>query len=450
VNAGFILVYLAAQVLIGLWLARRMKTESDYFLGGRNVGLAMVAFSLFATWFGAETCLGSSGQVYGRGLSGSRADPFGFTLCLVLMGLLLAARLRAGKYVTLADYFRVRYGPLVEKAAVWVMIPSSLIWGAAQLRAFGQIISATTLWPITLTIVLSAVFIVFYTYLGGLLGDIYTDLLQGIMIIIGLCVLLATVVGDWTNVKDALAAMEPARLSFIAPGESLLQRLDRWMVPILGSLVTQETLARVLAARSPSIARRASYLAAGLYFLVGVIPVFLGLIGPTLLPGLPDQEQFLVHLSSGLLPRFLFILFAGALLSAILSTTDSILLAVSALLSHNLVFPLLRIEKERTRVLVARVGVAAAGAAACVIAILGGGIYNLVVTASAFGTAGVLVITLAGLHSRAGGKWAALGALGTGLLMTLLGQYVLGLPAPFLTAVLAAAAVFGAGAVLKW
>ena len=449
-NAAFILVYLAAQIIIGVWLSRRMKTESDYFLGGRNVGLALVTFSLFATWFGAETCLGSSGQVYARGLSGSRADPFGFTLCLVLMGLLLAARLRAGKYVTLADYFRERYGPLVEKAAVWVMIPSSLIWGAAQLRAFGQIISVTTLWPVALTIILSSIFVIFYTYMGGLLGDIYTDLLQGIMIVIGLGVLLAITFGDWTKVKDALAAMDPARLSFIAPGESMLQRLDRWMVPILGSLVTQETLARVLAARSPSIARRASFLAAGLYFLVGVIPIFLGLLGPTLLPGVVDQEQFLIHLANGLLPRLLFILFAGALISAILSTTDSILLAISALLNHNLVFPLFRVQRERTRVLLARFGVMAAGAAACVIAIMGGGIYNLVVTASAFGTAGVLVITLAGLHSRVGGEKAALGALGTGLLATLLGQYVLGLPAPFLTAVLASAAVFGAGAALKW
>jgi Na+/proline symporter len=270
------------------------------------------------------------------------------------------------------------------------------------------------------------------------------------MIIIGLGVLLAAVFGDWAKVKDALAAMDPARLSFIGPGESMLERLDRWMVPILGSLVTQETLARVLAARTPSIARRASYLAAGLYFLVGVIPVFLGLVGPTLLPGVADQEQFLIHLAGGLLPRLLFILFAGALISASLSTTDSILLAISALLNHNLVFPIFRVQRERTRVLLARFGVMAAGAAACVIAIMGGGIYNLVVTASAFGTAGVLVITLAGLHSRAGGEKAALGALGMGLLATLLGQYVLGLPAPFLTAVLASAAVFGAGAVLKW
>ncbi len=449
-DAGFILIYVVAQIAIGVWLSRRMKTESDYFLGGRNVGPALLTFSLFATWFGAETCLGSSGQVYAHGISGSRADPFGFTLCLVLMGLLLAARLRAGRYVTLADYFRERYGPLVEKAAVWVMIPSSLIWAAAQLRAFGQIISATTMWPVALTIVLSAVFVIFYTYLGGLLGDIYTDFLQGFMIIMGLVVLGGVVLGDWPQVKETLAGMDPARLSFIAPGESLLERLDRWMVPILGSLVTQELISRILAARTPSIARRASYFAAGLYFLVGVIPVFLGLVGPRLLPGLIDQEQFLVHLSSGLLPRLLFILFAGALISAILSTTDSILLAISALLTHNLVFPLFRVEKEKARVRVARVGVAAAGVTACVIAITGGGIYDLVVTASAFGTAGVLVITLAGLHSRAGGERAALGALVTGLLATLLGQYVLGLPAPFLTAVLAAAAVFGAAAALKW
>ncbi len=441
-NAAFILVYLAAQLFIGLLLAHRMKTESDYFLGGRNVGLLFASFSLFATWFGAETCLGSSGQVYAAGLSGSRADPFGFTICLILLGLLIAVPLRKGGYVTLADYFRERYGPAVEKIAVWVMIPSSLIWGAAQLRAFGQIIAAVAGFPVVPVIVFSAVFVVLYTYLGGLLGDIYTDFFQGVFVVGGLVTLFIVVLRGTPDLGGVLGAIEPSRWSFIAPGESLLTRFDRWLVPILGSLVTQETLARILAARTPSVARKACYLASGLYLVVGAIPVFAGLLGPHLLPGVADREQFLILLAGKLLPRTLFVLFAGALISAILSTMDSILLAISALFSHNLIIPAFRIDSERVRVLVARLGVAAAGALACVIAITGGGIYALVLTAASFGTAGVLVITLLGIHTRIGGRAAGLATLVTGLAATLFGQYVFDLQAPFLAAVLASVAVF--------
>lgn len=441
-NAAFILVYLAAQLFIGLLLARRMKTENDYFLGGRNVGLLFASFSLFATWFGAETCLGSSGQIYAAGLSGSRADPFGFTICLILLGLLIAVPMRKGGHVTLADYFRSRFGPAVEQVSVWVMIPSSLIWGAAQLRAFGQIIAAVAGLPVITVVVFSAVFVVLYTYLGGLLGDIYTDLFQGVFVVGGLVTLFVIILGKVPEAGAVLAGMDPSRWSFIAPGEPPLVRFDRWLVPILGSLVTQETMARVLAARTPSVARKACYLAAGLYLVVGAIPVFAGLLGPHLLPGIADREQFLILLAGKFLPRALFVLFAGALLSAILSTMDSILLAVSALVSHNLLFPALRIDNERARVFIARLGVAGAGAVACVIAVTGGGIYSLVLAAASFGTAGVLVITLLGLHTRVGGRAAGLATLLAGLAATLLGQYVFKLQAPFLAAILASTAVF--------
>lgn len=448
-NGPFIILYLAAQVIIGIWISRRIKTESDYYLGGRNVSLFLVTFSLFATWFGAETCLGSSGQVYTLGLSGSRADPFGFSLCLFLLGLLLAARLRRGEYVTLADYFRRRYGPIVETIAVWIMIPSSLIWGAAQLRAFGQIISATTSLPVKTTIILSALFVICYTFLGGLLGDIYTDLLQGIIVVAGLAMLLIAVLGKIPDLGSALAGIDPSRLSFIGPGETILERLDRWMVPILGSLVTQETVARVLAAKSASVARKASYIACVMYLIVGSIPVFIGLLGPALLPGIADKEQFLIQLSQAILPRFLFIVFAGALISAILSTVDSILLAVSALLTHNLLIPFFAIRDEKARVILARLTVAGSGALASFIAIVGGGIYNLVLTASAFGTAGVLVITLAGFFTRAAGSLPAVSALVAGLVLNPLGQYVFHFEAPFLTAVLGAAMIFLAAEILQ-
>lgn len=85
----FIIVYLLLQVLIGYLVSRSIRSEGDYFLGGRRLGGLLVSFSRFATWFGAETCIGSSAAVYERGLSGSRADPFGYSACLLLLGLLL-------------------------------------------------------------------------------------------------------------------------------------------------------------------------------------------------------------------------------------------------------------------------------------------------------------------------------------------------------------------------
>ncbi len=82
----FLLTYLALQLALGVYLSRHIASEDDYFVGWRRLGTFVVAFSLFATWFGAETCLGSSGAIYEQGLSGARADPFGYSLCLLLLG----------------------------------------------------------------------------------------------------------------------------------------------------------------------------------------------------------------------------------------------------------------------------------------------------------------------------------------------------------------------------
>ena len=405
----------------------------------------MVSFSLFATWFGAETCIGSSAAVYERGLSGSRADPFGFTICLFLMGLLLASRLRGRKYVTLADHFRERYGPSVEKFAIWIMVPSSLFWAAAQLRAFGQIISFASALPVTMAITLSALFVIVYTYLGGLLGDIYTDLIQGVIMAVGLITLIVLFVREAPNLGQLLGSLDTTRWSFTGLQESLLARLDRWMVPILGSLTAQEALSRVLAARSVRIARDASFVACGVYLIIGAIPVFLGLVGPCVLPDLPNPEQFLVTVAHGILPKIVFVVFIGALISTILSTIDSILIAISALISHNLLVPGLGIKDAKRQVLSARLIVILAGFVSYLMAITSKGILSLVITASSFGTAGILVITLMGLYTRMGGQKSANMALLGGLLVWPLSEYVFKLEAPYLASVAAAAFLFFLG-----
>ena len=437
-----ILFYVLGQIFIGLYLSRRIKNEDDFLVGGRRVSFFLVSFSLFATWFGAETCLGSSGAVYELGLSGSRADPFGFSLCLFLMGFLLAKKLRAGSYLTLADFIKDRYGSLSEKLVVWVMIPSSIIWGAAQLRAFGQILSVSTARPLNLMICLSALLVIFYTVLGGLLGDIYTDLIQGLIVVGSLLTLLIIILSRTPDLAGIIHHMPANRWKILGVGESIWERLDRWAVPVLGSLVVQEAISRFLAARSPREAVRACHLAGGLYFFTGAIPLFLGFIGPWVLPGISDRENFLVLLSHEHLPDLLSVIFLGALISAILSTVDSILLACSALFSHNFLIPILKIKNEKNRLLVNRVAVIGAGLIALSIALAGNRIYDLVLLAASFGTAGVLIITMFGLYSKIENPTAANITMVAGLVLTPVFQLGLKFKAPFLLSVITCGVMF--------
>ncbi|MFA6244339.1 MAG: sodium:solute symporter family protein [Candidatus Hydrogenedentales bacterium] len=438
-----VLAYVGVQLGIGLFFSRRMKSESDYYLAGRKLGMGISTMTIFATWFGAETCIGSSGRIYSDGLSGGRADPFGYTLCILGMGLFFAVPFWKKQLTTLGDLFRIRYAPWVESIAVIVIAPSSVIWAAAQIRAFGHVISVSSNFGDGIAITAAAIVVIAYTTMGGMFADAITDVVQGIALIVGLVVLAGAAfyaVGGFHGIAEAI---EPSRLTLFSGGdESLLARLDGWAVPIFGSMLAQELIARTLAAKSPQVARYSAFTASGLYFCVACVPLLLGLIGPTLLPGLEDSEQFLPTVAQKLLPTFMYVLFAGALISAILSTVDSALLAASALVSHNLIVPLIPNATDKKKVLIARGTVICFGVIAYVMAFRADDIYDLVETASAFGSAGAFVVVVFALFTRFGGSITAVATLIVGCTANGIAEYVFELDYPYLMALAASLATY--------
>jgi Na+/proline symporter len=223
--------------------------------------------------------------------------------------------------------------------------------------------------------------------------------------------------------------------------------VEAWAVPICGSLLAVEMLSRILGCKTAATARNAALTGAAIYLTVGIIPVTIGLAGPVLAPNLDEPEQLIAVLAQQHLSTFLYVLFAGALISAILSTVDSCLLAAASLVSHNLIVPLRPGLTERHKVLCARIGVVAFGVIAYVIALRADGIYELVATASAFGSAGIFIVGMFGLFSRVGGAPSAYAALTAGVAVWAAGEYWLAWSTPYITAV---AAALGAYLATAW
>lgn len=442
-----ILAYLGLQLAIGAWVSRRIRTEDDYLLAGRRLGPVLATASIFATWFGAETIVGAAGTTAREGLSFASAEPFGYALCLVLMGLLFAVPLWRRRLTTLADLYRQRFSPTVERVAALVLIPSSILWAAAQVRAFGHVLTTASALRLDVAIGVAAAFVVLYSIFGGLLADAITDLLQGGMLVLALLVLLGAVVMREGGPAAAAAAIAGSGLLHFAgpPEAGLLATLEAWAIPVCGSVLATEIVARVIAARSPAVARRAPIAAGVLYLGIGLVPVLIGLLAADVAATLPDAEQLLPALARDLLPTVGYALFAGGLISAILSTVDSTLLVAAGLLSHNLLVPLLGARDERVRVRYARLGVAAFGVVAFVLAVRAEGVFALVEEASAFGSAGALVTVVFGLFTTVGGPRTALATLAVGVGSYLWGSFA-GSPYPFLLSLGASLLTYVAGA----
>ena len=402
-----LLAYLLLQFGIGAWVSRRIFTEADYLVAGRKLGYWLMTFSIFATWFGAETVIGSAGVVYEEGVSITSAEPFGYGLCLILMGFLFAAPLWRRKLTTLADLFRERFSVRVERIAAVILIPGSILWAAAQIRAFGQVVSTAGTLDVNVAIALAAGFTILYTAFGGLLADAMTDLIQGIMLLLGIAIVFVFVIAK----VGGLGAMtelvtDPTRLH-LRPAGSWLEVAEAWAIPVCGSLITTEIVGRIVGARSANVAQRSSLMAGGLYILIGSMPVMLGLVGAQMVTNLADPEQLLPVLAQQLLPGVLYAVFAGGLISAILSTVDSTLLVASGIMEHNLLVPALRITDEAVKVKIARLGVMGFGVIAYILAVNATGVFALVEQASAFGSAGTLVSVCFGLFTSFGGPLAA-------------------------------------------
>jgi Na+/proline symporter len=442
--------YLVVQFALGMLVSRRIASESDYLLAGRRLGVTLAAFSIFATWFGAETVVGAAGRIYSNGLSGGSADPFGYALCLIVLGVVVAAPLWRRQYTTFGDLFRDRYSPGVERLAVLLMVPTSVLWAAAQIRAFGQVVSASSDLTVSIAITAAAAFVIIYTVAGGLLADVVTDFVQSIAIVVGLAVLLVVVGNAHGGIGALVASIDTERLAmFSTPDATPLEILEAWAVPVCGSLLAAEMLSRILGCKSAATARNATLVGAAIYIVAGLIPATIGLVGPTLVPALEEPEQLVSVLAKQHLSTFLYVLFAGALISAILSTVDSCLLAAASLTSHNLIVPLKPTLTDRQKVLTARIGVAAFGVLAYVIALSASGIYELVATASAFGSAGIFVVGLFGLFSRLGGAPSAYAALVAGVVVWAAGEYWLDWSTPYVAALAASLAAYLLAAVVR-
>ena len=289
---------------------------------------------------------------------------------------------------------------------------------------------------LAVTITLAAVLVGAYSVVGGLLADAVTDVIQGVAVVLGLLILGAVVAVHVGGMSGGLAQVEAEQLKLADGG--WLQTLEQLAIPICGTIVAVELISRFLGARTADVARIGTVLGGSIYFFVGLIPVFLGLVGPRIAGNVPEAEQIVPRLAELYLPGVLYVAFVGAIISAILSAVHAALHAPAAQISHNIVVKIVPGISDRGKLWCVRMTVMVLSIVAFVLAITSQRIKDLVETASAFGSAGVFVTSLFALFTRFGGPASAYASVAAGMLVWAGGKYVLDLPAPYVMGLLAA------------
>jgi len=343
----FVALYLLVSVGIGLVAARRVRTSKDFAVAGRHLPLPVVTATVFATWFGAETVFGISSTFVSEGLGGVVADPFGSSLCLVIAGIFFAVFLYKLNILTLGDYYRMRYNRTVEVLTTLCIVVSYMGWVAAQFTAMGLVFGIITNQAVSLEtgIIIGAVIAFTYTVVGGMISVAILDFVQMIVIMGGLLFIGSLVAGMTGGVAPVVEhALAHGKLDFFPEADLMkwVSFIGAGLTMMLGSIPQQDVFQRITSAKSSRIAMQGSILGAGLYLLFAFVPMFIAyaatLIDPTLFNGLMEQDSQLVLPTLVLqkTPMLAQVLFFGAVLSAIMSTSSATLLAPSVAFSENI------------------------------------------------------------------------------------------------------------------
>ena len=410
--------YLLLNVAIGLWAGRHVASGADFIVAGRRLPLWLATATLFATWFGGGTCVGAAGEAYDTGILGVIADPFGAALCLFLAGWFFVRPLRRMGLLTIGDFFRERFGTRAERIAAVLQVPPFVGWVAAQFVAFGTVLHALAGVDQTAGIVAGFAVVLVYTVTGGMWAVSITDFLQAIVLIAGLAWLLPNALADAGGWSVVAAALPQGHTDFL-PERSFhgwVWYVQAWLVIGIGSIPSQDLLQRAFSARDERTAAWSAYIAGGMYLTVGLIPVALGLIARVTMPGLADPELALPLLGKAHLGSVGLAVFVGALLSAILSTADSALLAPASVFSENIVRPLRPGMSDAGLLRAARISVAAFACLALALALQFRNVYELMLAAMEAGLAGLAAPFAAGLYWKRIGERGCVASMlgGTG------------------------------------
>jgi SSS family transporter len=406
-----VVLYLLGTLGLGVWAGTRIKNTSDFAVAGRSLPLIMVITTTFATWFGAETVMGIPAKFVQGGLGALVEDPFGAGTCLILVGLFFAARLYKLNLLTIGDYYRARYGKGIEVFCSAAIILSYLGWVAAQITALGLVFSVLTNGAMSETagMIVGTLAVLIYVVIGGFLAVAITDFIQMIVLVIGLSIIAmfsAKLAGGAGAVLDMAHNANLWHFLPEAKFTDIAFFVGSAVTMMLGSIPQQDVYQRVMSAKNAPTARAGAVIGGASYIIFAFVPMFVVACAVIVMGNdamemaKSDYQRVLPTFVMTKMPLIMQILFFGALLSAIKSTSSATLLAPSTSFTENILKNLRPGMSDRQQLLAMRVTIVvfASLVLAYAIAMKGTSIYDLVSSAYQVTLVGAFVPLVMGLY----------------------------------------------------
>ena len=352
------IIYLGLLAAFAIWSRRETGTLKGFYLAGKKLPFWVVAFSTNATGESGWLLLGLTGMGYAVGAQAYWVV-VGEILGIWLSWTLISRRLKrlsdATDSITVPDVLAAKFEDrwhLIRGVAVIIILTMVTTYVTAQMVASGKALNGFVGIDYEIGVVVGSAIIIVYTFVGGHKAVSYTDVLQGVLMLLGLIfvpIVALDAAGGWDSVMSNLAAQDPKLVSMFSLTEG---GISGWVaaasfvaigLPFLG---VPQLLVRYMSARDENELGKARWVSVFvlLFFTFGAVTA--GIAGRALFPGLEDSEKIFPTLSSELFSPLVAGILLVIVLSAIMSTADSLLLLASSAIVRDTMQQMLGSKKS--------------------------------------------------------------------------------------------------------
>lgn len=411
-------VFVALQIAVGLWISRRVRSASDFFVAGRGLPAPLVFATFLAANIGAGSTVGAASLGYRLGLGAwwwNASAGIGSLVLALWVGPRLWRLAKDHGFLTFGDFLEWRYGPRTRGGA------SVLLWCISLAILAGQLLGASSILQVVLGLprwvgaCVGGLVVVTYFVAGGLLSSAWVNLVQLTVKLTGflLAVLITlSMTGGWTGLT-ATPGLPATFAQFSGPSHVWLQ----YVVLLVPAFIASPGLIQKAYGAESARAVRIGVGLNGLALIVfAIAPIVLGMAARARHPGLTDVNLALPTLLAMDLPPFVGALTMAAVLSAEISAADAVLFMLSTSFSQDLYRRfLVPGASDAMVVTVARRAAVVAGVIGVALALVIPTVVDALKIFYGLLTVALFVPVMAAMASTRGGEPEALGSMTAGV-----------------------------------
>ncbi|MFD9626593.1 sodium:solute symporter [Peribacillus muralis] len=334
-DISIMIIYFSVLIIVGVIGSKRAKTADDFIVAGRNLGHFMYLSCLAAVILGGASTLGTAKLGYQFGISGIWLVVM-IGLGIIAIGLFLTNKIFDLKVLTISEMLEKRYNSQTRLISALVSVIYTFMLTVTQVIGMGTILHVLAGWNLTVSMIVGGGIVLFYTILGGMWSVTMTDVIQFVIMTIGIFLIMLPMsifkAGGWSSLQENLPASH-FELGNIGGGTIF----QYFLLFTLGVVVAQDIWQRLFTARTKSISRSGT-IGAGIYSVFYAIAIsIIGMCAFIILPDLGDPQTAFTSIAMETLPVGLLGVVIASVVSALMSTASGTLLASSTLVVNDLI-----------------------------------------------------------------------------------------------------------------